>query len=275
MPKSDLLRALTELDAAVKAGDATVSKTLRKRATAASLAKLEKIAGKLTVELRTWFTWHDGQNGPSSIGPSANHQLIGVAESMKAWTFLQEEGNRPWKSTWLPIMENGAGDYVVCDRADGKLLVYYHDDKKRPKLATSLAAWARAVAEEWRHVLDSRKPDAPAGWTRIEIPTTNALAKMPTGTALHYRAGSTYGKGVYTNLAWKEGRNRWWVGEHQRDLDGCWLSIANNQQDFLARRDPWVAYFISEERVYGDGEDAAHAGVFTTHFATRPNSKRR
>lgn len=268
--KDPLGAALAHLDAAVKAGDAAVAKTLRKGATAAALAKLEHTVGALPDELRAWFAWHDGQSGHASIGPRDNDRLVSSAEAADAWKFLEEEGNGPWKAAWLPVMTNGAGDYVVYDCGNGRLVRYYHDDEARPAAAKSLAAWASATAASWERSIASTQPAPPPdGWTRVESPTKNALAKKPAGTAYFFRATSNIGKGIYVHLFWKRAKNEWFQATNST-LEKAWTSISNNLFPFQALRDGGAANYLAEEDVFRDGADAPHAGLYEQRFAKPP-----
>jgi cell wall assembly regulator SMI1 len=258
---SKLKPALDALERAVSSADEAVKKSLRKGASDAALAKLEKAAGTLGEDLEAWFRWHDGQSGATSIGPSKNDRLLSSAESLSAWRFLEREGHAPWRSQWLPVMENGAGDYVVVDRKNGKLLRYYHDDKERPSVATSLATWARDVAREWSGVA-APEPAPVDGWSRVERPKKRVLAKKPAGTAYHFRSAvPALGKGTFYTVLWKKEANAWFQATNST-LDGCWRAISNNLLPFQATPDGGVEYCLSSERAPGD--------VFERHFATPP-----
>lgn len=267
---TDLGGALTRLDAAVKAGDAAVAKSLQAGATAAALAKLAKIAGPIPPELASWFRWHDGQKGTRAIGPSETDQLLSTKGAADAWTFLAEEANAPWKATWLPLTTNGGGDHLVYDRASGHLVRYYHDDTKRPKAAPSLAHWALAIAESWESVVASKQPvGAPLGWTAVASPKAKDLKKLPDGTAFHFRATSNLGKGLFFHLFWKQRSDTWFQATNST-LERAWTAISNNLVPFQATPDRGMEYCLSREKVFVDGSGAAHAGLFSQHFAKPP-----
>ncbi|MGZ3454452.1 MAG: SMI1/KNR4 family protein [Polyangiales bacterium] len=273
MPRKvpDLKQALADLDAAVSAGDREVGKTLGVGASKAALAKLSKIAGELTDDLETWFQWHDGQKGYASIGPSVNDRLLSASAAASAWKFLEEEGHAPWRSSWLPIMENGAGDYVLFDRDDGRLLRYHHEDRQRPKAAASLAAWAKEVAEDWKRVVASTAPSpAPKDWQRVDSPKKRQLTKKPPGTAYHYRATSpSLGKGIFFHLFWKKEADSWFQATNST-LEKCWTSISNNLFPFQSTPDGGAEYCLSEAQVIRDGKSAAHVGLYERHFTSPP-----
>ena len=52
-----------------------------------------------------------------------------------------------WRRSWVPFLENGAGDHLCVDLAaedggtPGQVLMFYHDCDDRPIRSTSLEAW--------------------------------------------------------------------------------------------------------------------------------------
>jgi cell wall assembly regulator SMI1 len=139
--------ALRELEAALAPAVAT---TLRPGIADPALARLAKVIGALPPELVAWFRWHDGQAAPRPIDPGGDDTLLAAAAVAEAWQYLKECGGKPWRSTWVPLLGNEAGDHVVYDRSSGAVLRYHHDDRRRPELAPSLEAWTRAIAARWR-----------------------------------------------------------------------------------------------------------------------------
>ncbi|CAN5279453.1 hypothetical protein BH09MYX1_BH09MYX1_02990 [soil metagenome] len=269
--KNDLGAALLRLDAAVKSGDAAVGKSLRKGASAAALSKLAKKVGGIPPEMEVLLRWHDGQSEGNAIGSSTNERLMPISEMIAEHAFLEGKALAPWKASWLPIMSNGAGDHVVYDRANGRLVRYYHDDEDRPKAAPSLAAWALEVAKGWEGASASVKPvAAPAGWTAAAIPTAKVIAKLPDGTAYYFRATEkAFGKGVFFHLFWKQKKDVWF--QHTSTmLEHCWLGMSNNLFPFRATPDRGMTYCLSKEKVFIDGEGAAHAGLFTQTLKKPP-----
>jgi cell wall assembly regulator SMI1 len=273
--KGDLSAAIAQLLATIAAGDASVARTLRKPTTAAKRAKLEKKTGELPSEVHAWFAAHDGQSGSRAIGPSESDRLLGVEEAIDAWTFLEEEGHAPWKSSWLPLATNGAGDYLVIDRSSGALLGYQHDARARPKRAASLLAWVEAIAQAWTSVAASTKESAaPEGWTATTSPKAAALKKKPAGTAYLFRATApALGKGIYVHVFWKQAANTWFQSA-QPTLAAAWTSIGNNLVPFQATPDAGMEHCLRKERVLADG-NAAHVGLYEKHEPTPPFAKKR
>lgn len=94
-------------------------------------------------DLRTLFGWHNGQvpNAPPIEG---NRVLLSVEAAVEAWRFLndpQEDHPNPVDRNWLPILYNGAGDYVVFETVTHQLLEYWHDESSTAVAWPNLAAW--------------------------------------------------------------------------------------------------------------------------------------
>jgi cell wall assembly regulator SMI1 len=58
-----------------------------------------------------------------------------------------------WRRSWVPFLENGAGDHVCLDLAaegggaPGQLLTFYHDTDRRPIRFRSMEAWLGDLVE--------------------------------------------------------------------------------------------------------------------------------
>jgi cell wall assembly regulator SMI1 len=261
--------ALADLDAAISKHGPDVFDKLRAGVTTAELDVLSASVGPLPKELVEWFAWHDGQDGTGNIGPSGNDYLLSVAGMAADRQFLSEEGNPPFEPDWLPLMANGGGDYVVYDRAEGRLLRYFHDDDARPVVAASLTAWAIELAAAWRAV--ARVPAEPEGWSLVPDGSITATECSP-GTALYFRTTvATFGPGVFCAVFWKKAPNQWFTAT-QGSLEQCWATIAANLFPFRALSDARAAAQFAPAKVFADGKDAPHAGLHRAHFPDVPNA---
>jgi cell wall assembly regulator SMI1 len=117
-----------------------------------ALLKTAFFDGKdLPRDLETFFRWHDGQTGYESLSPLDNRMLMSIAEVIDTWEFLsnpQEDVQQPWDKGWIPLLANGAGDYVVYvagGEREGQLLSYRHDDSSRPLEFSSIDSWAKKI----------------------------------------------------------------------------------------------------------------------------------
>lgn len=229
--RPDLSAELQRLDALLPSRAPRAWAELGPPATAEVRSRLAEhsLGGALPADLERWFGWHDGQTGTSPIAPDSNYTLCSAQRALEVQAALSAPGadiQQPWDARWLPLLENGAGDYLIY--AEGALIEYRHDDPARPQRWLSLAHWARAAASALAKVKPRKIPlpgvydwtpaAALLGWQdgvrldessytgpelgaryRAEIA---ALAALPTGAVLRYGAGRTH-------LALKLAPNRW------------------------------------------------------------------
>lgn len=124
---------------------------------------------EIPVELRVWWTWHDGVEAAASratIGPG-NYRPLSLAESVEQYHRNRtlhpaedaEANGVPemyWHETWLPILVAGAERlYVDCSeqpRAASPIRLVTDDWEdaavaRTPSLADAVAMWVQALAE--------------------------------------------------------------------------------------------------------------------------------
>jgi len=88
-------------------------------------------------ELEKLYKWHNGQVGFYSLNQDDNRTFLPLEEVVEAWKFLSdpmEDIQEPWSKSWIPILYNGSGDYLVYETRGnnkGALLGYWHDDEDR------------------------------------------------------------------------------------------------------------------------------------------------
>ncbi|MEL6349159.1 MAG: SMI1/KNR4 family protein [Myxococcota bacterium] len=116
--------------------------------------------------LRLWWQWRDGQVVRVGSGTLFfNRTLMTAAESVQAAKLLQSmfaDSPSWWGPRWVPILTNGAGDYICVDlKGDqslgykqhskrGQIVEHWHDDKNRSVLAPDLASWLEAMIDSWQ-----------------------------------------------------------------------------------------------------------------------------
>jgi cell wall assembly regulator SMI1 len=211
---AEQLRALEQLLASRRP---EALRELAKGASNAGLAKLSQrvFAGEpVPAELETWFRWHDGQKGTTPPNPEDNRTLLSINEAIRAYQFWRDEAqsDQPaWPASWVPLFENGAGDYVVYDcsaAGAGALVAFWHDERgywQKPRARwrawKSLAAWAADVAatlaelepvsEAPKRARERKRPTLPREWTRVtRRPSLAALTKAVVGTTYLCRSFS-------------------------------------------------------------------------------------
>jgi cell wall assembly regulator SMI1 len=154
----------------------------------------EKLQTRLGVMLPADFTdslhIHDGQKADADdglfpladdvLGAMPSFRLLPVSEIRREWSMMKElcdlgefkgRTSRPgrgigrewWNTGWVPISDNGGGDYFCLDMAPGKggtagqVMMFFHDAAERPLLARSFAAWFEKLAKGFasgKYVLD-------------------------------------------------------------------------------------------------------------------------
>ncbi len=113
--------------------------------------ELQALPGKfLPEELRTWLTWHNGQ-GDEIVGSFVESwNLMSVAQILEAKEMLDAEAapTPGWKTTWIPLLDDGADDYVcLCpDKGTVPVREVWQGHKRHAVVAASLTEWARDFA---------------------------------------------------------------------------------------------------------------------------------
>lgn len=145
---------LDQIEEALLAHYPEVADSLLSPATEAELQALQQAClqgQELPEELRALYRWHNGQSGYGSFNQNDNRRWLPIAEVIAAWQFLNDPKADlllPPEPEWLPLLYNGAGDYVmlaVGGADDGRLITYWHDDERRDDIYFSLEDWLEEV----------------------------------------------------------------------------------------------------------------------------------
>ncbi len=113
----------------------------------ADMAKLDALAAALgrplPEELRTWLSWHNGQNAdvPGAFEQSWN--LMGAREIADAKKELDAQPHEGWQSSWTPFLDDDNGNYLCLDLASPGCPVRecWRGRSDHPVAAPSLSAW--------------------------------------------------------------------------------------------------------------------------------------
>lgn len=135
-------------------------------------------------DLTTLYGWHNGQL-PGAPAIHGNRVLLSVGAALAAWGFLNdphEDHPNPVSRCWLPILYNGAGDYVVYDTTSHQLLAYRHDEISTDVAWPSLAAWVGSAISEVSTAAPAPQDDAlrllkqdPASFVAIVYATASSV----------------------------------------------------------------------------------------------------
>jgi predicted DNA-binding WGR domain protein len=207
-PEDPLAQALARIDRLLPEGSEA---KLRPGVNDAALEKLSAtiFGGKpVPSELATWFRWHDGQQNHRSL--YGNRMLMKLELTLSTWEFFATTKIpevQPWKKSWLPLLENGAGDYLVYETKGpekGSLIGYWHTDKDRKVEYKSLLEFVGCVGDALDPDTEPPAPTEPVpresgpleleiilrrlDFTKVESePTLGLLADAPKGAVLHRR----------------------------------------------------------------------------------------
>lgn len=169
----------------------SIRKSLRPAAKDGADEKLHrKIGATLPTDFAESVRLHDGQKSDAEhglfpvaddvLGAMPSCRLLPLTEVAREWGMMKElrdggefadrksepaRGVRGdwWNPGWVPIADNGGGDYFCIDLAPGKggtvgqVIVFFHDMNDRPLIAKSYGAWLEKLAkgfESGKYVLD-------------------------------------------------------------------------------------------------------------------------
>ncbi len=96
-----------------------------------------------------WFATIDGQRGDDPFADG--HALCSLAYALDAAKIADEIRSGPegyWvDARWLAIASDGAGQHVMIDDRDGRVLAVAHDDDHVRELASSPEAWLKMLID--------------------------------------------------------------------------------------------------------------------------------
>ncbi len=154
---SDLLAVL---DSELQEKRPEVVTSLRPPLTAQNIADLEQEHRVVLPEtVKALYMWHDGQDPGGFVTLVNNMQFLPLADMLATKAELDGmigydfELENWWHPAWLPIFQNGGGDYLVVDTAgihtgnSGQLLNFYHDWEYRPIVANDLTVFVQGVID--------------------------------------------------------------------------------------------------------------------------------
>lgn len=149
-----LTEILEKIEQALAANYPKVLKSLQPGASDEEIAALKaqcQPKHALPDEIVTLYRWHNGQRGSYSLNPDDNLTFLPIKEAIEAWRFLTDPNEdilQPYSPSWIPLLHNGAGDYLVYETEGahaGALIGYRHDDEKRHVKYPSVSKWAQEV----------------------------------------------------------------------------------------------------------------------------------
>ncbi len=111
----------------------------------------------LPVAFRALYLWRDGSDPEEADTLTGNLIFSPLAEVTEFKELLDGmigsdfEDPAWWRRGWVPYLHNGAGDHLCLDLgtedgAPGRVLMFYHDEARRPVRAASFEAWLEGLA---------------------------------------------------------------------------------------------------------------------------------
>lgn len=149
---------LNKLDEHLRTKRADYYATLQPGLSTAAIAALEQTYNvTLPADLRALYQWKNGQREDAyeafvnnSMFLSLEHALDSASEltGMIGTDFEMENW---WHPAWIPIWDNGGGDYICYDTAGvftgikGQLIEFWHADNDRDTIAPDLTAFINSI----------------------------------------------------------------------------------------------------------------------------------
>lgn len=118
-----------------------------------------RFALTLPAAFRQLYRWRDGHDHHESESLVHNLMFSPLQDAAQSKELLDDligsdfEDPRWWRRSWVPFLENGAGDHLCVDLlaedggTAGQVLMFYHDWEHRPIRGPSLEAWLLALVE--------------------------------------------------------------------------------------------------------------------------------
>jgi cell wall assembly regulator SMI1 len=122
-----------------------VHRALLPGASAADLDALQSaLGGKLPDELRTWLSWHNGQDADGLGAFVDSWYLMSARQIVEAKKELDAEGHPGWQRSWVPFLDDDESDYLCLDAGQAGCPVRecWSGQPDHPAVAPSLQAWA-------------------------------------------------------------------------------------------------------------------------------------
>jgi cell wall assembly regulator SMI1 len=139
---------LTRLDHWLKTHRHRYHHGLLPGATPAELDALQAALGRpLPEELRTWLTWHNGQDPDVPGGLEENWIPMGTTDIAEVKKELDAEAHAGWHKEWIPFLDNDNDSFLCLDPTQPGCAVRecWKGKEDHPVAAPSLAAWVEHV----------------------------------------------------------------------------------------------------------------------------------
>lgn len=115
---------------------------------AALRAVAEELAVALSPDVAELFRWRARHDEVGRLHADWDVELMELSHALETRRFLLDEAEG-FDATWLPVLDNGAGDYLCVSLDDGAVRSYSHEGLPSALVWPSLLAWANDVVSSW------------------------------------------------------------------------------------------------------------------------------
>jgi cell wall assembly regulator SMI1 len=149
---------LNRLDSYIAEKRAAYYTTLQPGLSAAEIADLEKQFNvTLPADLRALYQWKNGQHSDSYEAFVNNSMFVPLknaletARELTAMIGSDFDLENFWHPAWIPLFDNGGGDYICYDTAGvftgikGQLIEFWHADNDRDTIAPDLTSFITSI----------------------------------------------------------------------------------------------------------------------------------
>jgi cell wall assembly regulator SMI1 len=145
---ADLQSLLARLDRWLAAHRSRYHHGLLAGARPEDLSNLEhSLDQPLPQELRTWLSWHNGQNDQIFGALEESWHPMSVAEIAQAKKELDAEGHQGWQRRWIPFLDDDSDNYLCLDPTQPNIPVRecWRGKAEHPVAAPSLTDWVQRL----------------------------------------------------------------------------------------------------------------------------------
>jgi cell wall assembly regulator SMI1 len=121
---------------------------LRPGATAEELASLATaLAHPIPEDLRTWLSWHNGQNDEVFGALEENWHPMSTTEIAQAKKDLDAAGHEGWQHDWIPFLDDDNSNYLVLggSKTGAPVRECWQGKADHPVATPSLTAWVERL----------------------------------------------------------------------------------------------------------------------------------
>ena len=141
----------------------------------------ELLLERLPQDLVTLYKWHNGQSNSCTFHQGDDvFSLLSIDQIIDSLLFIKESESQsigPWSKNWIPIFDNGSGDFWVYDVQTGEIIHYMHDCDDRDTVYRSLKELCVSVSSSCTAEVFREQKNEEMLWKKTNL----ILLKYPKG----------------------------------------------------------------------------------------------